>query len=336
MAATKYQILYRYTNPNSNQFIKNDIDTDYESVFEFYHDKHQIIVGTSEEKLNATKDKSDLIINGNNTANNNYNMLFKFTGTKRINKKIWIPESIGYVIRDKNAIKNLITRAVDNDYSGDYLLIEGNTIENGVVVSKINPVTKSISISQDDAENKKYFIDEKELMNTIVNKTIAQLNSYNVEDYGSLSKYTPYTESGRAPATGGVQNISIKIGSDFALSNITYKSSSYQYNTAKDALTDTSYANIIANGGLAFTSVTINPNHVQTYNIPAHYEEVAEYPYIIADTYEKIEQSPWFVLSTHSSLNSALEKVKPVVKALGLENVKLIKVVPTDQCVKIN
>ena len=28
MAATKYQVLYRYTNPNSNQFITNDVETD--------------------------------------------------------------------------------------------------------------------------------------------------------------------------------------------------------------------------------------------------------------------------------------------------------------------
>ena len=42
MAATKYQVLYRYTNPNSNQLLTNDVESDYNRVFEFYHDKHKI------------------------------------------------------------------------------------------------------------------------------------------------------------------------------------------------------------------------------------------------------------------------------------------------------
>ena len=162
MAATKYQVLYRYTNPNSNQFITNDVESKYNSVLEFYHDEHKIAVGLDDEILDANNEKSELIINGNNTANDNYNMLFKFTGTKRINKKVWLPESTGYVIRDKKAIKDLTSRAVDGDYSGDYLLMEGDTIENGVVVAKKN-ITSNITVIKDEslAANKDYYTSDE-------------------------------------------------------------------------------------------------------------------------------------------------------------------------------
>lgn len=333
MAATKYQVLYRYTNPNSNQFLTNDSVSEYDKVFELYHNKHKIEVGTEEEKLDASNEKSDLIIDGNSTANDNYNMLFKFTGTKRINKKVWMPKSIGYVIRDKNAIRDLITRAVDGDYSGQYLLMEGDTIENGVIVSKKNPIIKTISVSQEDAENKTYFKDNEELMEALKNKTIAQLVSEDPDDFGQISKYTPYNNN----REGGVYNINIKIGYDFKLRDITYVSGSYgRTSTVSRALTDTEYSSIISSGGKGFTTVTATSSQVQTYEIPAHYEEVAESPYAICDTYERIEQSPWFVLSTHASLNSALEKAKGAVKSVGLDNVKVIKVVPTEQFIKIN
>ena len=330
MAATKYQILYRYTNPNTNQFIKNNDDVEYNPIIELFHDKHKIMLGNDDEKLEATKQKADLIINGNNTSNKNYNMLFKFTGTKRINKKVWTESSIGYVIRDIEPIKNLITRAVDGDWSGNYLLVEGSTFENGVVVSRTNPVTSTISITKDDAENKLFFKDLAELDNTITHKTIAQLVSNSYLDYSTLNTYSDNRYGG-----SGKRDINIKVGADFAVKNIRYYSSYYYTDEAHNAITQADYDALVASGCQGFTSVTIKPTQVKTYEIPAHYEEIADYPYIISDTYEKVEQSPWFVLSTHASLSSALEKVKPVVKALGLENVKLVKVVPTDQRVKI-
>ena len=335
MAETKYQVLYRYVNPNSNQLVTND-DNKYNNVFEFYHDKHKISIGTQAEQLIASKEKSELITEGNSTANDNYSMLFKFTGTKRINKREWVPKSMGYVIRNKDAIRDLITRAVDGDYSGQYLLIEGDSIENGIVVAKTNPVSTNISVEQIDSANKLFFKDDDELKNAIINKTIAQLNTTVIDDFSSLSRYIPYTPTGQTPTPGGVYNINIKLGYDFAVGSINYRTGISSYATVKKALQEAAYNNVVASGGQGFTSVTITPSHVQTYEIPAHYEEVADYPYVLVDTYEKIEQSPWFVLSSHGSLSSALEKIKAIVKTVGVDNVKLIKIVPTDQFVKIN
>lgn len=332
MGATKYQILYRYINPNSNQFITNNSDSDYRAVFELYHDKHKIEVGIPDEILEANNEKSNLIIDGNNTSIDSYSMLFKFTGTKRKNKKEWIPKSTGYVIRDKDAIKHLVSRAVDGDFSGKYLLIEGDSIENGLVVAKTNPVEKSISFSNLHAANKTYFKDEKELYDLIVNSTIAKLTTTSVDGHGTLKTYANYTGG------GGYHDINIKIGYDFKVND----STTYRPSQNSDSLyiyrylTNADYQIVQNNSGRAFSTIGLSPAQVETYEIPSHYEEVSGYPYVICDTYERIEQSPWFILSSHASLASALEKAKMIADAVGLENVKMIKVVPTDQFIKIN
>ena len=84
------------------------------------------------------------------------------------------------------------------------------------------------------------------------------------------------------------------------------------------------------------TGATIRPNQVKTTNIEGHYEDTTEYPYLIIDTYKAIPMSPWFVHATYGSLEAALEKAKTLVEMLGIENIKLIKVVPFDQFIKIS
>lgn len=328
MAATKYQILYRYTNPNSNQFITNDIESDYNSIFEFYHDEHKIVVGLDNEILEANNEKSNLIINGNNTSNDNYNMLFKFTGTKRINKKVWLPESIGYVIRDKKSIKDLTTRAVDGDYSGDYLLMEGDTIENGVVVAKKN-IAKDITVIEDEslASNKNYYTSDE------VKILLQEATMYKL---ASLEELTTY-KVGNSTVYLNKTLVKDKDTSHYEYSSPVYTGPVFiDEKPEKRSGNNASPERCVSDKNNSCTKVVITPSHIETYTIPAHYEEVADYPYVICDTYERIEQSPWFILSTHGSLVSALEKTKAIVKSVGIENVKLIKVVPTEQFIKIN
>lgn len=323
MAATKYQVLYRYTNPNSNQFITNDTLAKYNKVFEFYHGEHKIVAGTDDEILEATNEKSDLIIQGNNTINDNYNMLFKFTGTKRVNKKVWLPESTGYVIRDKESVRDLITRAVDGDYSGEYLLVEGDTIENGVVVAK-NNMTKDITVIEDEslAANKDYYTTDEV-------KTL--LEAATIYKLASIEEITIYKVGNSYIYLSGYYKKGDFVGTNPAYTGPVFIDEKPEARSGNHASSD----RCVLNKDSACTKVRITPSHVETYTIPAHYEDVADYPYVIYDTYERIEQSPWFILSTHGSLTSALEKAKAVVKAVGLNNVKLIKIVPTDQFIKI-
>ena len=84
------------------------------------------------------------------------------------------------------------------------------------------------------------------------------------------------------------------------------------------------------------TGATIKPNQVKTTTIEAHYEDTTEDPYLVIDTYKTIPMSPWFVHATYGSLEAALEKAKTLVEMLGIENIKLIKIVPFDQFIKIS
>ena len=323
MAATKYQVLYRYMNPNSNQFVTNDADKEYEYFFDLYHDKHKMVIGSNEEKLEANNALTQAIIEGNNTANDNYQMLFKFAGTKRVNKNVWIDKSIGYVIRDKEPIRDLITRAVDGDYSGQYLLMEGDTIENGVVVARKNLSNKILVCdSSTVAENGTHFISE-ELKNLITNSTIYKLTSTDLSIYKKKNNKTPLNSK--------------RVNGSIQYSNYVYTGPVF---IDEEPIARSGNANSVSKSVLneinSCATIEIEPKDIETYEIPAHYEEESDYPYVIRDTYKRIEQSPWFLLSTHSSLQSALEKAKSVVNAIGLENLKVIKVVPTEQLIKVN
>lgn len=66
-----------------------------------------------------------------------------------------------------------------------------------------------------------------------------------------------------------------------------------------------------------------------------YYDSTFKFPYMIIDTYERVSFSPWFVVYTCGSLEAALEKAKMIVNHIGINNVKLIKIVPFDQKIKI-
>jgi hypothetical protein len=58
-------------------------------------------------------------------------------------------------------------------------------------------------------------------------------------------------------------------------------------------------------------------------------------PFMIVDQYERVRFSPWFINYTTTSLTAAVEKAKQLVSAIGMDNVKMIKLVPFDQFIKI-
>lgn len=60
-------------------------------------------------------------------------------------------------------------------------------------------------------------------------------------------------------------------------------------------------------------------------------EEHTEDAYLIKDTYKRINGSPWLTHCVCASLEAALTKAKTLCSMIGIENVKLIKVVAYDQ-----
>lgn len=58
--------------------------------------------------------------------------------------------------------------------------------------------------------------------------------------------------------------------------------------------------------------------------------------YCVFDVYQRIKLSPWMVNATYGSLEAALVRAKNLIGMIGIENVKLIKLVEFDQFVRID
>lgn len=359
MAATTYQILYRATNFNTGIVISNNPSVQVEHLSELYHNEHKIVTGNAKEKKMATDKKSDNIINGNDASNVKYAQLYQYSGTKRVSKWDWIPETTGYVIRDYSKIRDKITNTnfgdEYGDYSGDYLLFEGDTPENGIVVAKVNPMfkenpdnpTNAFEIKNNSlAKNGTFYKDPEEIKQLLINSTIGQIDweehPWLVTLNGLLqggpdgkSKY--FTLQPQINSTGDTihyHDLSVFVGGVFSPSPYYYATS---YNPSKiyDYLPRGTVEMGISSGRFPCTKVTLSPAYIKTYKIPGHWEESSETPYAIHDKYEKVAQEPWFPFSTEHSLEKALDKARGLVEKIGLENVKLVKVVPTDQFLKI-
>lgn len=359
MAATTYQILYRATNFNTGIVISNNPSIQVEHLSDLYHNQHKIETGSAKEKKEAIDKKSDDIINGNDASNVKYAQLYQYSGTKRISKWNWIPETTGFVIRDYSKIRDKITNTnfghEYGDYSGDYLLFEGDTPENGIVVAKTNPMFKenpdnpshAFEIKNNSlAKNGTFYKDAEEIKQLLINSTIAQIDweehpmiiSLNgILSGGSDGKSKYFTLSPQTNQQGDTMNyhnIAVYIGGVFSPIPYSFNRNCFP-EKIYDYLPRGTVESGIQQGRFACTKVTLNPSYIKTYKIPGHWEESSDIPYAIHDKYEKVAQEPWFPFSTEHSLEKALEKARGLVEKIGLENVKLVKVVPTDQFLKI-
>ena len=92
---------------------------------------------------------------------------------------------------------------------------------------------------------------------------------------------------------------------------------------------------IRANAEDCYATMTYTDKDIETTTIPGHYEDSPDAPYAIKDQYRRIDSSPWLVNCTVGSLEAALIKAKKLIEMIGLENVKVIKLVTIDQFVKI-
>ena len=334
MAATKYQLLYRYINEATNTAITNNMNNDYVKTEEIYTIDHKIEATDTLTQAEAEDEKEEMISYGNSTDNPKNDMIFAYDGTKKIRHTKWVPEVEGcYVVRDWKAIdRNLIGNR--GDYSKDFITVNGESPEvGGTVVCKnltINnkyfPSTITVvsdnSLADKGTTTNPYYSEAK-INNLITNATIFALNTTGYEDHTNPSKsgnlMIGHDSIGRPVYGSTVYTGPVAIGKNDMTDNVT------PYSTIYGSL---------SNDGL-YSSITIKSSQIQTYNVPGHYEETTEYPYVIKDTYRRIQMSPWFVHATYSSLESALERAKLLVDMIGLENVKLIKLVPFDQFVKI-
>lgn len=325
MAATKYQVLYRYINESTNTPITNDMSNPYQEVCEFYTDPaHKIFSTDVAVRAEAMKEQQEMIAFGNGSDNPKTNMLFAYNGTKKINHKKWVNDQIGYVVRDWSSIRDKIGNL--GDFSKEFTTLNANTPEDGGIVACTQAVMlkyfPAAGITVSTGGNYTY----AGLLSDIVNCTFFQLqDSADITPYMSPSnKNTLY--SSRWETSGGFPVYIGPILVDVVLGTV----SGYAYNSSS---TVTISGNRSDRG--LYSKAMVKTTHLETITIPGHYEEATDSPYLIKDTYKRIQLSPWFVNSTYGSLEAALERAKKLVDMIGISNVKLIKLVPFDQFVKI-
>lgn len=340
MAATIYRLLYRYTNDLTDTMLINSAQDEYVRTEEFYTKDHKISAGTADEKVAAEEEKQALIMEGNNAQNPKNAMLFAFDSTQRINHQKWVLEKTGYVIRDYSSIIDQITPA--GDLSGKYVLLNGDTPETADVIAKSNQAG-NISLPKLDSPRAKelygdnigeyngrpYIRDFNKLMEVIKVQTIYQMRDNITYTEGGI-----VTFRSRLNTRSTIDWLEYKVGdyiSEYTARNITTVNLSLYGN---DYYIGLAVRKDQSDNGVG-TAITITPSHIQTMQVPSHYEPVQDAPYMVKDIYTRINGDPWFTFCRTGSLIEAVEKAKKLVNAIGLDNVKLFKEVPIDQKVKI-
>lgn len=329
MAATKYQVLYRYINEATNTAITNSMDNTYEPVCEFYTDPdHKIFSTDAAVQAEATNEQQEMISFGNSSSNPKTNMLFAYDGTKKIKHKKWVNESTGYVVRDWSRIKR---SSIGNqgDFTKEFTTLNAATPEDGGMVvcnkevfNKYFPTTITVvsdnSLADGGSDTNPFYTSAK-INEMIKEATLFSLNTSGYAEHCSPSQVTQMK-------INWSDRVSVYSGPVAIDGN----SMSMQYGYEGISV----YGQRGTDSNL-YGKVTISQNQVTTTTIPGHYEEAIDAPYLIKDTYKRIKLSPWFVNYTCGSLEAALGKARVLVDMLGIENVKVIKVVPFDQFVKI-
>ena len=329
MAATQYQVLYRYINESTNTAITNDMNSEYEPIHELYSDPYHNIFSTDEKlQTEALDEQQQMISSGNNSSNVKNNMLFAYNGTKKIGHGEWVKDAVGYVVRDW---KQLDRKDIGNlgDFTKDFTTLNMNSPEEGgtvvcnaTVIKKYFPST--ITVVEDNSKadagtkanpyytwNKIIQLVQEATIFSVPNATYVDSKTKSMYTTSSTSSYTKYYIG---PVAIGDNNMKKYTGAGLSAGDTVFGQ------LTKDNL---------------YSKVEITQSNIETVTIPGHYEESNESPYIIIDTYKKIQLSPWFVNSTCGSLETAISKAKTLIEMLGIENVKVIKAVPFDQFIKI-
>lgn len=328
MATTRYQLLHRYMNEGTNTAITNTMTAKYEETMEFYTDPDHRIFSTNElDKAAAIDAQQEMISEGNSGDNPKANMIFAYDGTKKIKHKKWVNETTGYIVNDytKIARSKIGNRG---DYSKEFTTIDKATLEDGGTVicdesvfKKYFPSTVTVvsdnSLADGGSGTNKFYTEDK-IRELIENTTFFKLTTTDYTAHTSRSEVirdvfdVPYFTGPVAIGANNMIKQNIRI-------------SFYDYS---DIFASTEETNL-------YGEVTVTPAQVLMGVIPGHYEDVNAYPYLIKDTYKRIQLSPWFVNCTTTSLDAAIAKAKILVDMIGLDNVKLIKLVPFGQFVKI-
>ncbi len=355
MAATQYQVLYRYMSEITHTPITNDTDTEYKATCEFYTDPdHKIFSSDLKVQNEELEKQQELITKANAPNDDRRDMLFVFNGTKRVAHKVWVPDQIGYVVRDWTRVRDKI--GSNGDYSKDFTTIGAQNPEDGGKVVCTQRIFDKY-FKPYKQENFGGLTTSDTIKKAMIESTIFKIADTNWQIHavpGENSSQTFYTAPGiYAQSPDGHWNYNVaqpgtevKIyysnivvdalqNIDYMRNYLLYASVGWQCGGPLASTTGVTYPIAYISNSKMYRYVHIDASDIETTTIPGHYEDASEAPYAIMDQYTRIENSPWLINCTVGSLKAALEKARILVDMIGIENVRIIKVVPFAQYIDI-
>ena len=329
MSATKYQVMYRYMNAIMNVAITNDQSNAYEEVREFYTDPDHRIFSSDPNIQNEELDKQqEIIVDANKSDNPKNDMLFVYAGTKKIPHQVFKPAETGYIVKHwqllpRSKIGN------QGDFSKDFTTINAATPEDGgtvICTAKVmNQYFKAgtvVSSGNYTSDEMAAMLDEYSVFQLVDEDWKSHAGAYVTKTVCSNWAYTNVVGTFN---TGSIYIDGAEIYAQTKNGYVGYD----RPGTVTGIPISSPYATNVCN------AMTLAISDLQTIEIPEHYEDSPENPYMIKDTYARIEDSPWMINCITGSLTAAMTKAKKIVDVLGIENVKVIKLVAVDQFIKI-
>lgn len=339
MAATKYEVLYRYVNEALNTPITNNMKNEYDMVREFYVDPHHKIFSKDPiTQAEAMDEQQEIISYANNSENPKTDMLFAYDGTKKIKHKEWVPEAPGYVVKDWKELKRSDI-GNQGDFSKEFTTLGAATPEDGGIVVCTKAVMEkyvpaSITVidentnEQDAGTGKNRYYTKNKVLELIKKSTIFDVEISESNPYKTSPSNTVKLQTGNSGYPSYNPTYSTYFTGPVAIDANNMRQNTSSYNSV-------GVWGCNSSEGLYSSVYITREDNIKTTTIPGHYEDANDAPYLIIDTYKRIQLSPWFVNCVTGSLETAITKAELLVDMIGIENVKIIKIVPIDQFVKI-
>lgn len=364
MAATQYQVFCRYFNENNNSCLTNRTSiewisaNEYYTSYTFYNSEYDVEISPKEEIL---------VKNENNE--NVYCIEYYIDDTKASNNEICIIKLDGTDFQDsKGTLSSGTTRLSNrqtykNCYTRKFKMTTNQKVYECLQWQIDNGVRRYRDFMNDEPNIYticKNYIDYSEMIR--LGKAVLEYAMIRPKDFLST------TES----STSGKKTLNTLTRQALALDNKLYSIVSDETNVSNpkydmvfmyDGIVETNeqpldqindicdqsyyYQSNDASGtrrqvksekiklpvnALNYTDGSEKKDSVSS---TAMVDWDKEVPYLYYEKMRRIKLDPWFAISVHQSLNAALAKASKLAKMYGVDNVKIGKIVPLDQYIKI-
>ena len=200
MAATLYYVMCRYFNNDTNMTLTNDQKNQYDELCEFYCDPgHRMYSGEDLADVEELAKQQEFIANAGMVTNPKYNMLFRYTGTKKISHPHYVLGEIGYVINHWEEIpRGLIGNR--GDFSKRFTTLDYDRPEEGGVVVCTGDVLKKyyndgLQMLWQPPSNRYIQVTYNDILQRLEDH-LFKLNDYEPGHYVNTRKITTYHYEG--------------------------------------------------------------------------------------------------------------------------------------------